>query len=204
MKRIALAFALACSVLGLSAQNVIKVNYQGAKPTINDFAWACISTSQDEDEDVFDELTAAVQDAWTRHSQGKPLPEGVTLTIDSKNGFVLYESRYESHLVRVEMCYWNEGDQKHKLFAYNVQSFSDGIHAEGQFDGLIFYRYDNATKKMTLTHDTGFEVEYRTDDGASVSYALPRSGKDITVTYWYDNGTQKHKTLKWNNRRFSW
>lgn len=52
--------------------------------------------------------------------------EGVTLTVDQKNGFVLYESRQDEYLTRIELCYWNEADKKHKLIAYNVACFMDG------------------------------------------------------------------------------
>jgi len=44
-------------------------------------------------------------------------------------------------------------------------------------------------------------VEYGTEDGAYVSYDLPRSGKDITVTYWYKD-RKEQKTLKWDGHRF--
>lgn len=39
-------------------------------------------------------------------------------------------------------------------------------------------------------------------DGANVTYSLPRSGKDITVTYWYEN-RKTQKTLKWNGHGFA-
>ena len=42
-----------------------------------------------------------------------------------------------------------------------------------------------------------------TVNGAWVTYDLPRSGKNITVTYWYDNGSKKQKTLQFDGRRFS-
>ncbi|MBO4723300.1 MAG: hypothetical protein J5629_10290 [Muribaculaceae bacterium] len=103
---------------------------------------------------------------------------------------------------KVEMCYWNEADGKHKLFAYNVAFFTDGKFDPGQFDGIQFYRYNNATKKMTYCDAPGFDARMRVD-GAYVTYSLPRTGKDIIVTYWYDNGTKKQKTLKWNGCKFS-
>lgn len=34
------------------------------------------------------------------------------------------------------------------------------------------------------------------------SFALPRSGKDITATLWYENGTQQQRILKWNGHGF--
>jgi len=39
MKRLSLAIVLLCSTMVITAQETIRVNYQGAKPTIGDFAW---------------------------------------------------------------------------------------------------------------------------------------------------------------------
>lgn len=207
MRFVALFITYFLSLVTSFAQDAIRVNYQGTQPTISDFAWAFLSShNDDEEEDCVDESFNAIRYAWIQHRKGLPQEEGVTLTIDQKNGFVVYEyqSEYESvkDVVRIEMCYWNEADKKHKLFAYNVACYRNGEYSAGQFDGLIFYRYDNATKKMTYCTDTGFDAVYGTDDGAWVSYALPRTGKDITVTYWHKSG-KKQKTLKWNGRRFS-
>ena len=81
--------------------------------------------------------------------------------------------------------------------------FQNGKYSPGQYDGIIFYRYNNATKIMTPCDDTGVDIVYRSEDNVLGSYALPRVGKDIIVTLWYDNGKTKKKTLKWNGRRFS-
>ena len=152
MKRLSLAIIFMCCMLALAAQNVIRVNYQGSSPTISDFAWAFLSSSDDEEEeDCVDESFNAIKQAWIRHRKGLPQEEG--------------------------------------------------DYSAGQFDGLTFYRYDNATKKMSPCSDIGFDVVYGTDDGAWVSYALPRTGKDITVTSWYKSG-KKQKMLKWKGRRF--
>ena len=78
-------------------------------------------------------------------------------------------------------------------------SFENGKAVLGQYDGLSFYRYDNATKKMSRCNTPGFDVEY-----LNKSYALPRTGKDITVTTWDKNGKKTQKTLKWNGHGFSY
>ena len=112
MKRIALViFFVSCSLM-LAAQDGIKVNYQGEKPTIIDFAWAFLSVDNGEDEleGEADESFNAIKQAWIRHREGLPQEENETLTIDEKNGFVLYEWRYEENLLRIEMCFWNESD----------------------------------------------------------------------------------------------
>ena len=205
MKKIALTILFVCCTLALAAQDGIKVNYQGEKPTISDFAWAFLSVDNGEDEleGEADESFNAIKQAWIRHREGLPQEENETLTVDEKNGFVLYEWRYEENLLRIEMCFWNESDKKHKLFAYNVGYYSDGKYSPGQFDGIVFCRYDNAKREMTYCESPGFEVEYSTEDGSWVSYDLPRSGKDITVNYWL-NGKRTQKTLKWDGQKFGY
>ena len=205
MKRIALTILFVCCTLALAAQDGIKVNYQGEKPTISDLAWAFLSADDGEEEleGEADESFNAVKQAWIRHREGLPQEENETLTVDEKNGFVLYEWRYEENLLRIEMCFWNESDKKHKLFAYNVGYYSDDKYSPGQFDGIVFCRYDNAKREMTYCESPGFKVEYSTEDGSWVSYDLPRSGKDITVNYWL-NGKRTQKTLKWDGQKFGY
>ena len=207
MKRFSLTIIIALCVMAMSAQDAIRVNYKGASPTISDFVSALVaSRDNDDDEECVDEAFNAIAYAWEQYHKGLPLEEGQTLTIDEKNGYVLYEyrSEYESieHLVKIEMCYWNEADGKHKLLAYNVACFTNGKYSAGQFDGLYFYRYNNATKKMTWCDDLkGLEAVY--DYDVCHSFALPRKGKDITVTFWYENGKKTEKALKWDGHRFS-
>ena len=75
MKRISLVSLFACFALIMSAQDdVIRVNYKGAKPSISDFAWAYLSVyNYDEDgDDCLDEARNAVKQAWIRHRKGLP------------------------------------------------------------------------------------------------------------------------------------
>ena len=203
LRPFALVAVMLCS-LGMLAQDGIRVNFKGASPSISDFVNAFVSSRDDgEEEDCcVDEAFNGVANVWERYHKGIPLEEGETLTIDEKNGYVLYErsSEYESgeYVFRCEMCFWNEADGKHKLFAYSVWCFTDGKPALGQFDGITFYRYDNATRRMTMCDVPGFDVEY-----FDTSYALPRTGKDITVTKWDENGNKVERTLKWNGHGFS-
>ena len=205
MKRLSLAIVLACCTLAVAAQEEgFRVNYQGARPTIKDFAKACIASmlNPEDEEECEGEglyLYESLQKAMVCQEKGQPLEKNETLTIDLKNGFLVYEQKYEENLYRIEMCYWNEADGKHKLFADNRWSFENGILSMGQYDGLSFYRYDNATKKMSRCNTPGFDVEY-----LDKSYALPRTGKDITVTKWDNSGKKSEKMLKWNGHGFSY
>lgn len=206
MKRSVLAIIFACFTLVVMAQEAIKVKYEGARPTIQDFAQALLFSGNVDDNDC-DEASNAAANAMTHYLKGEPQEEGQSFTIDQKNGFMLYESKYKDpefgeYLTRYEMCYWNESDQKHKLIGYSVASYHNGKYEPGQFDGLVFYRYDNAKKQMEYYTEPGFENVCYTEDGANVTYSLPRSGKDITATYWYETG-KKQKTLKWDGQQFS-
>jgi hypothetical protein len=204
MKRLSLAIVFACCMLVVAAQEGgFRVSYQGAKPTIKDFAKAYItSLLNPEDEEPEGDglyMYESMQKAMTCQEKGQPLNKNETLSIDLKNGFLIYEQKDDYYVYRIEMCYWNEADGKHKLFADNRWSFEDGKAILGQYDGLSFYRYDNASKKMARCNTPGFDVEY-----LDKSYALPRTGKDITVTQWDKNGKKTEKTLKWNGHGFSY
>lgn len=209
MERTSLTIIFACCILALAAQDVIKVNFKGSKPTISDFVGAYLNdyVYNENDDDCLNEVRASAKQAWINYLNGKPQVKNTNLIVDNRNGYVVFEGidEYEGDkdVVRVEMCYWNEADGKHKLFAYNVKCFRNGKYSPGQFDGLQFYRYNNATKKMTYYQMPGFDSSLYTEDGAYITYSLPRVGKDIVITYWYDNGTKKQKTLKWNGRKFS-
>ena len=208
MKRITLTIMIACCALALVAQDAIRVNYKGAKPNIRNFVWAYLdylNSFSDEEDECCQEgmyMFESLKQAILNQDKGLPLNENETLTIDVKNGYLLYELRHEEFLSRLEMCFWNESDGKHKLFAIGVYGLQNGRYSPGQYDGLTFFRYDNATKTMTRCDDTGFEVAY-SENGAWVSYDLPRTGKNITVNHWYDDGRKAQRTLKFDGRRFS-
>ena len=123
MKRIILTTVLVCCTLSLAAQETIRVNYKGAKPTISDFATAFLSVYEwnDDSDDVLDEARNAMKQTWLDHLKGEKLSQNEKLTVDQKNGYICYEYNGDGHQQITEMCYWNEADGKHKLFAYNVR-----------------------------------------------------------------------------------
>lgn len=202
MKRLSLSIVFACCALAMSAQDAIRVKYQGAKPSIVDFAKAFFA-SYEEDEECGVEAINAFNSAFRLYLDGKSQDEGERFTVDEKNGYISYEWTEEGHANftgKMEMCYWNESDGKHKLFVYNnLASIIDSKPLLTESSDIQFYRYNNATKKMVPCDAPGFEVTY-----SDTSYSMPRVGKDITVTKWNDNGTKTQTTLKWNGRRFSY
>ena len=199
MKRLSLAIILACCTIALAAQDGIKVKFQGAAPSIMDFAWSYVTSSNGDEEGESDESRNALRQSLELYRKGQSQPEGFTITVDEKAGYILLLSNQDGFTNKWEMCFWNMADKKHKLFAYCVELSVNGKRsAPGQYDGLNFFRYNNATKTMSA-YDAGVEVDY-----FNISYSLPRTGKDITVTQWSQNGREKwQKTLKWNGQGFS-
>ncbi len=197
MKRIVFAMMLTMCWMTMSAQEGIKVEFQGAAPDIMDFTWAW-AMIWDDQENTPDESAAALRRSLECYRNGEAQPEGFTITVDKKAGYILVQSNHDGFTQKWEMCYWNMADKKHKLFALCVEtSEGDKRMNPGQYDGLSFYRYDNAKRQMNVV-DMGIDVQY-----FNTSYALPRIGKNIIVTHWSENGREKWQTtLKWNGRRF--
>ena len=193
MKRTTLAILFACLTLAVSAQDAVQVKFSGATPDIVDFAWALAASADEEMEDPMNGLRRALM----KYRAGKSLTASETLVVDKKNGYLCYETKGDNYSSKQEMCYWNMTDKKHKLVGYCCELLMDGKRIDpGQFDNLTFYRYNNATKKMSL-YDAGVEVEY-----SNISYSLPRTGKDITVTRWDKNGKAFQQTLKFSGLGF--
>ena len=214
MKRTTLAIIMVLSVFTMMAQDeTIKVKYQGSSPKIVDFAKAYLSSipSANEVDDCDQEglyMYDALKQAMSRQSKNLSLRKKETLTIDKKNGYILYEFRHdEKEVSRIEMCYWNESDGKHKLFAFVRQSFDNGWYVAGQYDDREFYRYNNATKTMKRISKEEIGVDAVDEESSNMnvlsSISLPRKGKDIEVTWWDKNGKCGASPLKWNGRGFN-
>ena len=191
-KYILMAAALVMS-LSVMAQQNIRVNFSGARPTINDFVTAALSHDGDE-------LVKDVTENWTRRRQGKPLEDGVAFTVDVKNGFARFDKHYTANTYcYVEFCYWNCANQKQKIVALNSGWVEQGHPVISEYTTLKFYLYDNQTKTMKWLS--------RQDIGAAinvsqvVSYVLPQSGKDIMATI-HAPQSEVQILMKWDGSQF--
>ena len=205
MKKLFIAMIFACCTLTAAAQE-FSVKSKGAQPVIDDFINALTAPFYGEDGEE-DESMNFLRAAWQRFCNDEAQPEGITFTLDRKNGYACCEYREVEEGVefvsKAEMCYWNETDKKHKLFAYNRVCFENGRYAPGQYDGLTFYRYDNAKKTMRIVSDPGVDTAINASAPSVMSsFQLPRSGKDIILTRWLENGQKRTLTLKWNGHGF--
>ena len=203
---------MAFSIFAMFAQEeVIRVEFNGKQPTIRDFMQAYFQSLPDiNDLDECDvegmQLLENFRIAVLYQSEDVALRPTEKLEIDLKNGYACYEQRYESVLHRIEMCYWNESDGKHKLFACVRQTFDNGWYSGGQFDGYEFFRYNNATKTMKPISNEEIGVDAAIQESCNmnvlISISLPRKGKDIEVTWWDRNGECGATSLKWNGHGF--
>ena len=213
MKRISIVIIMAFTMLAMFAQEeAIRVDFSGKQPTIRDFLQAYLQSLPDiNDLDECDvegmHLLEDFRLAVLYQGEGIALEPGENLEIDLKNGYVCYEQRHEGELSRIEMCYWNESDGKHKLFACVRQSFDNGWYVAGQYDDREFFRYNNANKTMKKISIDEIGVDAVDEESSNMnvlsSISLPKKGKDIEVTWWDKNGECGASPLKWNGHGFN-
>ncbi len=175
--------------------NHIQVQFKGSSPNISDFVTAILSQEE------LGECLGAVSDDWSLRQRGQKLPESVQFTVDERNGFIRYDKVYPPlESAYTEFCFWNCSDGKHKLIGTNSGAIMDNKPVETECTGLWFYIYDNQTKTMTSLSPS--EVGAIIDANTTVTYALPRSGKNIEATI-HNPGKTVKKILKWNGDGFS-
>ena len=180
---------------------VANVTFNGNSPTIVDFLTSFTNMANDE-------LRYVVASQWDRYIQNLPLSDGASFTVDQKNGYIRFDLDFDvaypddqnGESIYVEYCIWNCDDGSHKLFAENVGSFEQKKPAFAQFDGLYVYAYDNASKKLYMINQDllGLDENVQGD----VTFALPRKGKDIDVTF-YKGSKTTQGTLAWNGNGFN-
>ena len=204
------------SVFAYELEN--RVTYKGNAPKIGDF----LSSFSDIDET--DELMGSVLDAWNHYLRQEPQEPCVQFMVDEKNGYLRYtfdtrlcddyeELNEESFY---EMCYWNCADGKHKLIAENCVTMLDNRYILGQYSGISFLIYDNASHRMwtVAAEDIGAEIEQvidetncetgekLTDDYMPIVVChLPQQGKDINVEICHGNKRTVTR-LVWDGMRF--
>jgi hypothetical protein len=173
------------------------VPFRGKQPTIIDFV---------DDRFRGDDLGEALgelSDMWKLYRQGKALPKGKSFIVDVKNGYVRYDSKYDDQDWQyMEFCVWNFADGQHKLVAYNNDYYHEGKPILGQYTGLEFYVYDNATHRIKPVYAPDLGAEIDVPGGETVvTHSLPRYGKDLVYTIHKSAGTIQ-KTLTWNGSKF--
>lgn len=175
----------------------IIVNYKGTAPNVKDFTTALLSQNE------MGEGWGSMKDCWKLYRNGMKLMPGCDLIVDVQNGYVGFtEDDGEDGRLAIECCYWNYADKKHKLVAVSNNFFENGRPVAGQFTGITFYIYDNATHKMKVAYgqDLGFEID-APEMSHSTLYALPRQGKTIVCTF-YTSVNRKEKRMTWNGSKF--
>lgn len=177
------------------------VKISGQRPVITDFVSAILSR-----EDIGESL-GEMEGKWCLYQAGKALPEGRSFLVDVKNGYLCYDAtdKEEDGTVygqRIEFCYWNCSDGRHKLVAGNTVCYMNGEPFMGQFSGLDFYLYDGNTRRMDFAYpvDLGADVDFP-ETADLVVHQLPRTGKTIEFRFRTPSGDIVKK-ITWNGARF--
>ena len=149
-----------------------------------------------------DESRNGLRQAWDFYKNGMKQIPGDDLIVDVQNGYVGYVSEDETSRQVIECCYWNYADRRHKLVAITNDLFMDGKAVVGQFTGITFYKYDNATRQMKVVFDDELGINLEAPSGTdATSHALPRQGKTIVYSYHTPSG-KVEKRLTWNGSKF--
>ena len=181
-------------------QGEILINYKGTAPNIKDFVTALLSRSE------LDESLNGLREAWDFYKNGMKQMPGDDLIVDVQNGYVGYESTDtdddNTYRLVIECCYWNYADKKHKLVAISNDLYRNGKAIAGQYTGITFYKYDNATRKMKVVYGSEVGLGFEAPDGTeATSHVLPRQGKTIVFSYYTPSG-KRDLRLTWNGSRF--
>ena len=174
----------------------ITVRFKGTQPNVKDFVTALLAP------DETDESRNGLRQAWDFYKNGMKQMPGDDLIVDVQNGYVGYVSEDETSRQVIECCYWNYADRRHKLVAITNDLFMDGKAVVGQFTGITFYKYDNATRQMKVVYDDELGINLEAPSGTeAASHALPRQGKTIIYSYYTPSG-KVEKRLTWNGSKF--
>ena len=126
----------------------VTVEFKGTSPNIKDFVSTLIKRAEEMDESL-----SELKDSWEMFLNGMKLMPGETLTVDTQNGYMHFESELtETDRLVIECCYWNFADGKRKLVALTHDLYSNGKPMEGQFSGIEFFLYDNETHQLGWDH----------------------------------------------------
>ena len=172
------------------------MNFKGQSPNVKDFVSAIIS------QDEMGEGWGSIKENWKLYRNGMKLMPGCEFIVDTQNGYLGFTETDDNERQVIECCYWNYTDKKHKLVAISNDIFEDGVPVAGQFSGLTFYKYDNATRKMELVYAQDLGLEFEAPPGTSIAaHALPRQGKTIVYIFHTPSG-RIEKRMTWNGNKF--
>ena len=173
----------------------IPVSFRGAQPNVKDFVAALLASNTGENMN-------GLREAWRFYKNGMKQMPGDDLIVDTQNGYVGYESKDDNSRQVIECCYWNYADKKHKLVAVSNDDYMNGKPIVGQFSGVEFYIYDNASRTMKVAYAQDLSAEIDVPAGETVvTHALPRTGKTMIYTIHTASG-KIAKRLTWNGSKF--
>ena len=174
----------------------IAIHFKGAQPNIKDFVTALLAPNET------DESRNGLRQAWDFFKNGMKQMPGDDLIVDTQNGYMGFVSEDDDSRQVIECCYWNYADRRHKLVAISNDLFMNGKAVAGQYTGITFYQYDNASRQMKLVYAQDLGISFDAPPGTQASsHALPRQGKTLVYTYYTPAG-KIQKRLTWNGSKF--
>lgn len=176
----------------------ITVKYKGKNPLMTDFMEAVLALNNTV---PFYKDTRFVWDGWKKGHISK----GRSINVDEKNGCVKYNSNpvvSDENIFLLELSRWNYSDGKHLLIVTNLDVRRSTHLIDPRNEGLTFYRYDIASKKMKRVRlsDLGDSPSIPSD-ATDIHYHLSCDGESI-IDYEYLSGVRVIRSLSWDGEKF--
>ena len=132
------------------------------------------------------------------------MSKGRKINVDEKNGCVKYNSNpvvSDESVFLLELSRWNYSDGKHLLIVSNLDVRRSTHLIDPRNEGLTFYRYDIASKKMKRVRlsDLGDSPSIPSN-ATDVHYHLSCDGESI-IDYEYFSGSVI-RSLSWDGEKF--
>ena len=174
----------------------IVVKAKGAQPNIKDFVSAFLSQKD------MGEGFSGLKQSWNLYRKGMKQMPGDEIIVDVRNGYVGYESKDDEGRQVIECCYWNYADGSRKLLAVSNDYFHAGQPLMTEITGVIFYIFENATRKLKVAYEPELGLDLEIPPGCTgVTHELPRQGKTIVINNHLPSG-KIAKRFTWNGSKF--
>ena len=188
------AMVVACLLLlcGAADAQTTKKKRAGQRKNIKDFVSFYLSEPEGE-------LTSSVYDAWQKHLKGRRQDEGITITLDVKNGFFRYLNAYpeEDSYTYADMCYWNRKDGK-QLLAWNSYIIQKQAPVFTECTFLYFMLYDPATDEWENPQEEDLGIVFGPKERGPSIYGFNSDLKSYFIEYTDEEGPIKMTEEEYN------
>lgn len=172
----------------------IGVDVEGAKPNIRDFAKAICRSFRDYEPNAH--MLAYLSDP----KKGSKDNEVYVIDESVEKGYIscMLAVEYE---ISSTVCYWNRSNG-HSLVGVWMRETHEGDEVSNAFG---FYDYDPAVGELVPDKAVNAAVQKEIKAVKAQDYwiTLPKNGKDLELSFYFEEKDNIEKVMKWNGNAFN-